>query len=293
MKKLMLACLIFLGCSENTSPTDDLATLSQDELSNSSSSLNISSSAELSSSSLNISSSAELSSSSLEPSSSNLTSLTGNMTDPRDGKNYKTVMIGTQTWMAENLNYGIYLADLGYPDGAEQYQNGSQKFCYDNDEANCVTDGGLYQWHTAMGFDKTCGDGSKTCADQISSGNHQGICPSGWHMPKQAEWDALQTYLGGGSVAGEKMKLNNTGNSNWDASTYNDGNSSGFSALPSGVRDIGDRGFNSRGRGAGFWEAVENSSDSAPSRGMDDGYAILSRYYGNKQNGFSVRCAQD
>jgi uncharacterized protein (TIGR02145 family) len=304
MKKLMLACLIFLGCSENTSPTDDLAILSQDKLSNSSSSflsslLEPSSSTELSisllmSSSLEPSSSKELSSSllissSLEPSSNSLTSVTGTMTDSRDGKTYKTVVIGTQTWMAENLNYGSYLADL---DDFEQLQLGAQKFCYEKNESNCTTDGGLYQWHTAMGFAKTCGDGSINCSSEISSGNHQGICPSGWHMPKGAEWDILQTYLVGSSVAGKTMKLNNTGNASWDAFTNNDGNRSGFSALPSGRRNY-NGGFSSRGRTAYFWEAVESSSNDARNRTLYDAGTSLYRYSNNKQYGFSVRCAQD
>jgi uncharacterized protein (TIGR02145 family) len=304
MKKLMLACLIFLGCSENTSPTDDLTILSQDKLSNSSfsflsSSLKSSSSTEVSSSLLissllEPSSSTELSSSllissSLEASSNSLTSVTGNMTDSRDGKTYKTAVIGTKTWMAENLNYGTYLADL---DDFEQFQLGAQKFCYENNASNCTTDGGLYQWHTAMDFAKTCGDGSTSCSGQISSGNHQGICPSGWHMPKQAEWDVLETYLGGRSVAAKTMKLNNTVNSSWNASTNNDGNSSDFSALPSGRRNY-NGGFKKRGRTAYFWEGVESSSNDARNRTLYDAGTSVYSYSNNKQYGFSVRCVQD
>lgn len=266
MKKLMIACLIFLGCSENTSPTGDLVTLSQDELSNFSFSL--------------------------ESSSSSLTMGAGTMTDSRDGKTYKTIVIGTQTWMAENLNYGSYLADLGYPDAEEQFQSGAQKFCYENNESNCTTDGGLYQWHTAMGFAKTCGDGSTNCSSQISSGNHQGICPSGWHMPKEAEWDVLQTYLGGSSVAGKTMKLYNTGNSSWDASSYYGGNSSGFSALPAGYR-YKKGGILNRGNDAYFWEAVDNSFYASSSNLSDDFSNLYRSSSSLKRYGFSVRCAQD
>ena len=104
--------------------------------------------------------------------------------DARDGQKYKTTKIGAQTWMAENLNYGLYIND---GNSSLTYQTGAQKFCYDNDEKNCATDGGLYQWQTAMGFEKSCVDGNESCSSKINSGNHQGICPNGWHMPKQNE----------------------------------------------------------------------------------------------------------
>jgi hypothetical protein len=90
---------------------------------------------------------------------SNVDSLTftrmSTMTDIRDGKLYKTVQIGTKVWMAENLNYGEFVSD-----NVTQY--GVQKYCYDNDQANCATDGGLYQWHTAMGIASTYASSSYT-----------------------------------------------------------------------------------------------------------------------------------
>ncbi len=125
------------------------------------------------------------------------------------------------------------------------------------------------------------------------AGHHQGICPVGWHIPKAAEWNLLATMLGGDSVAGQKMKLNTTGYSSWDASTYNDGNSSGFSALPAGYRYNGG-GFNDRGYFALFREASENGASDASLRSFYFGYAGLYVYYGyRKTYGFSVRCIKD
>ncbi len=90
----------------------------------------------------------------------------GEMTDARDGKTYKTIGIGTQTWMAENLNY---TPDTG------------NSWCYNNDANNCNTYGRLYDWNTAMK-----------------------ACPSGWHLPSDGEWTTLTDFLG--SNAGGKMK---------------------------------------------------------------------------------------
>jgi uncharacterized protein (TIGR02145 family) len=204
----------------------------------------------------------------------------GSMTDSRDAKVYKTVKIGAQTWMAENLNYGTYLVET---DSINQYQIEAQKFCYDNQVSNCDTGGGLYQWHTAMGFAKECGDGSKICADQISIENHQGICPGGWHVPKQSEWDLLTTRLGRSRVA-NKMKL----------FSFDGTNSSGFSALGVGYRHY-NTGFYDKNNFAYFWDAEEVSGDG------NSGYyhnlwrpgSGLYRNSHGKRSGYSVRCLKD
>ena len=211
----------------------------------------------------------------------------GSLTDSRDNQVYKTVVIGSQTWMAQNLNYGTYISDGA---SGAVYQKGVQKFCYSNTESNCTTDGGLYQWHTAMGFASSCAKG--ICASQISIGNHQGICPAGWHVPKSTEWDALQTYLGGWAVAGSKMKLNNTGSINWDDAKYNSGNSSGFSALPSGYRNNnGD--FKFRRFDSFFWETTEYSDSLAYRRILYGSYSEFGHNDYYKANGFSLRCVRD
>jgi uncharacterized protein (TIGR02145 family) len=211
----------------------------------------------------------------------------GSLTDSRDNQVYKTVVIGSQTWMAQNLNYGTYINDGA---ASSLLQSGFQKFCYSNTESNCATDGGLYQWHTVMGFASSCATSS--CVNQISVGNHQGICPVGWHVPKATEWDTLQAYLGGLNVAGSKMKLSSTGYAGWDATTYNNGNSSGFSGLPAGFRQSYG-GFNFRGGVTYFWEITENNIANSYYHILDNGYSNLNRNSNYKTFGFSLRCVKD
>jgi len=157
-------------------------------------------------------------------------------TDTRDNKVYKTVVIGTQTWMAENLNY-----------------NASGSKCYNNLESNCNIYGRLYDWSTAMNFASSCN--SNSCSSQIQT-KHKGVCPSGWHIPSDAEWDVLFTFAGGSSVAGKKLKANSRWNGSGGTDQY------GFSALPGGGGSS-DGGFNGTGS-YGSWRSaseLDNGND--------------------------------
>jgi len=129
-------------------------------------------------------------SSSSKPSSSSSVVTSGTFKDDRDSKTYKYVVIGTKTWMADNLNYAT---------------EGS--LCYDATEANCTTYGRLYAWSTA-----------KTA------------CPSGWHLPDDAEWTTLINFVG--TAAGKKLKSISGWNSNGNGT-----DDYGFSALPGGYRN--------------------------------------------------------
>lgn len=194
-------------------------------------------------------------------------------TDTRDSKTYTTVPIGTQCWMAENLNIGTRI------DGSSNQANNAtiEKYCYENSEAQCDVYGGLYQWNEMMNYTTTPGV--------------QGICPDGWHLPTDAEWTALTTYLGGESVAGGKMK--ETGTTHWNSPNTGATNSSGFTGLPGGYRNIGGT-FGGLGSDGYFWSSSEYSTTNAWARGLSYSSAFVYRYIGlNKSYGFSVRCLRD
>lgn len=210
----------------------------------------------------------------------------GLFTDSRDQKSYKSVKIGNQIWMAENLNYGSYVSDQN---ASGTIQDATQKFCYTNAEANCNTDGGLYQWHVAMGISTAY---ATSIYNVPASGNIKGICPIGWHIPRTIEWDALQASLGGSSVAAGQMKLNQTGFGSWDGSINNHGNGSGFSVLPAGQR-FATGGYDSRESFAHFWEMAEIGASDAYVRRLNFSDSELVRDFKNKKNGFSLRCVRD
>jgi len=136
----------------------------------------------------------------------------------RDLNYYKVVKIGTQTWMAENLNVGIMiLSRLEQTD----FQI-IKKYCYNNDGRNCKVFGGLYQWSEMM-------QGAEPDSGII--GTTRGICPVGWHVPTLNEWKALNSYLDE-MVAGAKLK--EAGIIHWVEGNVAT-NESGFTALPGGM----------------------------------------------------------
>jgi uncharacterized protein (TIGR02145 family) len=196
----------------------------------------------------------------------------GELTVNYGGQLYHTVLIGEQCWMKENLNIGTRI------DGSqEQTDEGSiEKYCYGDNEANCNEYGGLYQWDEMMQY--------------VTQEGVQGICPDGWHIPTDAEWTALTDFLGGSSVAGGKMK--EAGTAHWNSPNTGASNSSGFMALPGGLRVINGS-FNSLGDYGYFWSSSENSATYAWLRLLSYGNEDVSRYNGSKEYGFSVRCLKD
>ena len=214
------------------------------------------------------------SSSSIKSSSSKVPEPEGGvLTDSRDGQTYKTVSIGTQTWMAENLNYET-----------------TNSYCYSDNVSNCTKYGRLYTWAAAMDSvgswstnGKGCGYG-KTCSPTYPV---RGVCPEGWHLPTQTEWNTLFTAVGGQSTAGKMLKST----SGW----YSSGNGTdaySFSALPAGYgSDYGY--YGNEGDNAHFWSSTENGSYSAYGMYLD--YYDDNAYLDNsvKDYGFSVRCVKD
>jgi uncharacterized protein (TIGR02145 family) len=187
------------------------------------------------------------------------------------GKSYKTVVIGTQTWMAENLNV--------------MHNSGNgESWCYGGQESNCNTYGRLYNWAAAMNLTSSCN--SSSCASQVES-KHQGLCPSGWHIPTDGEWSTLENNVGGSDTAGKYLKSTSGWNSDGNGlDTY------GFSALPGGFRITGGS-FFSAGDNGSWWSSSEYTALGAYYRSMvyNDGNAYWGHY--GKANGFSVRCVQD
>ena len=203
----------------------------------------------------------------------------GEMTDSRDGQVYKTVQIGEQVWMAENLNYD-------YNEGT------AESYCYNNSADSCAKYGRLYLWSAAMDSAAVFGDAGKGCgfswtcaADSLTV--VRGVCPAGWHLPSRAEFETLIAAVGGTYVAETVLKST----SGWT----DDGNgtdSYGFSALPAGIRSSGGA-FSYAGNYAVFWGATEYSSFDAYYMNLDyfSDYVCLGNSY--KDLARSVRCLRD
>ena len=210
----------------------------------------------------------------------------GTLTDTRDGKTYKTVTIGTQTWMAENLNYAYTSVPYNY----EGSTSDSTSWCYSNATANCAKYGRLYTWSAAMDSvgtwsanGKGCGYG-KTCSPTYPV---RGVCPEGWHLPTQTEWNTLFTAVGGQSTAGKMLKST----SGWNSSG-NGTDAYSFSALPAGYRDYNGDYFY-EGYDAYFWSSTEYDSYYAYYMYLDYYYDLADLLDNLKYNGFSVRCVKD
>jgi len=190
----------------------------------------------------------------------------GTLSDSRDGQVYYTVVIGTQTWMAENLNYAV-----------------DSSWCYNNSADSCVKYGRLYQWASAMALPAAYNEATWGGSDV----NHQGACPAGWHLPTNAEWIILGNAVGGEDVAGTALKST----SGW----YDDGNGTdtyGFSALPAGYRySSGD--FHDVGGYAYFWGAAGDGTGLACYRYLNYGYEHVAPSNYGKDDAFSVRCLKN
>ena len=201
-----------------------------------------------------------------------------NITDI-DGNLYKTVYIGTQHWMAENLKVSKYSDGTTIQNETDNsqwtYSNSGAWSYYNNNEFNNKKYGKLYNWYTIS---------------KITNGD-KNVCPTGWHVPTDAEWDVLTVYLGGKGVAGGKMK--ESGTSNWSSPNYLASNTSLFTALPGGFRNIYGV-FGEIGNGGAWWSSTENGTMDAWNRNLSYvSGGTLGRNYGPFETGFSIRCLKD
>ena len=182
------------------------------------------------------------------------------------GKVYHTVKIGNQTWLKENLDVGVMIDSLQNPSN-----NGTiEKYCYDNDTANCNKYGGLYQWNEAMAYDTANGA--------------RGICPTGWHIPNNSEFDSFAAFVNNN---GNALKSLGQGTGS-GAGT----NTSGFSALLGGYR-YDNRTFFYLGDATNFWSSTENNASFAYHIGLWDDASGIFMDYRYKVYGFSIRCIKD
>jgi uncharacterized protein (TIGR02145 family) len=189
------------------------------------------------------------------------------------GQTYQTIQIGNQCWFRENLNIGTRI------DGTASQSNNTQieKYCYNNSEDSCTVYGGLYQWNEMMQY--------------VTTPGAQGICPTGWHIPTDAEWSVLINYVGGASSAGKKLK--ETGTAHWQSPNAFADNLSGFSALGGGYRRADNGLFSSVLTGGHFYSSTDTNTTQVWKRFMAWDLASVQRNANVKNNGFSVRCIKD
>jgi uncharacterized protein (TIGR02145 family) len=205
----------------------------------------------------------------------------GTSTVTYDGYNYATVQIGSQCWFKENLRNDDYNDATPIPgnlddatwttttSGAQTVYGEGSSAVYDgssDEAANLATYGRLYNWYA------------------VNTGK---LCPSGWHVPTDAEWTTLADTLGGSSVAGTKLKASSSNTPAW-----NGDNTSGFSALPGGFRYDAYGYFNGQGYVGSWWSSSPNGT-GAWLRSLDSGYSNVFRNTTGARRGFSVRCVRD
>jgi len=191
-----------------------------------------------------------------------------------DGNVYTAKTIGTQVWMIKNLQTTKYNDGTAIPlitDNNEWFNLTTPAYCwYDNDlDTNGNTYGALYNWHA------------------VNTGK---LCPTGWHVPSDAEWTVLTDFLDGEGVAGGKLK--EMGYSHWEVPNEGATNQYGFTALPGGLRlDIGS--FNYLGYYGFWWSASEYDTGNSWNRKMSFSNKISERIHATKRIASSVRCVKD
>ncbi len=193
-----------------------------------------------------------------------------------DGNVYTSITIGTQIWLKENLkttkfcNGDLIRTTTPSTLDISGEATSNYQWAYEGNESNVATYGRLYTWYAVT--------------------DSRNVCPTGWHVPTDAEWTTLATYLGGEDVAGGKLK--EAGTSRWIAPNEGATNSSGFTALPGGYRLL-DGTFITIGSFGLWWSSSEYSTTYAWFRSMGYSYSNVFSSYVIRQIGYSVRCLRN
>jgi uncharacterized protein (TIGR02145 family) len=215
----------------------------------------------------------------------------GQLEDERDGRLYAIVELQANgggigdCWMAENLDYGVYLDDAS--SGAHMTDNKiPEKYCYGYDEANCAEYGALYEWAEAMNYE---------ASDNKARGDRQGACPIGWHLPTDGEWKLLEFSLG--------MLLEETHLDGWRGLAVSPqlmlNAASGYDATLTGWRDSGSGKTVEQGITAKYWTATAVSKDPDESEAWDrelvdpSKKSMIGRIGTDMDDGLAVRCVRD
>ncbi len=191
----------------------------------------------------------------------------------KDGNIYHTVTIGTQTWMVENLRTTHYNDGTSIPlitDNSEWINLTTAGYCWSADDStNRSIYGAFYNWYA------------------VNTGK---LAPKGWHIPTETDWITLQSYLGGASVAGSKLK--ETGTSHWNAPNTGATNESGFWALPGGYRSKANGTIPTKFQNSVWW--LSTGSIDSFGRFIVNYNSAASDYQNDSGTfGFSVRCIKD
>jgi uncharacterized protein (TIGR02145 family) len=185
-----------------------------------------------------------------------------------DGNTYKSILLGKQEWMMDNLKVTKYRNGQPIPHIQDSivwnaWKNGAYVF-YKNDTKHGI----LYNW--------------------MAVNDSRGVCPTGWHVPSSFEWDTLAKFLGGNEVAGGKMKAK----LHWETPNTSATNESSFHALPKGMYGVNGS-FNNIGKNAYWWSSSEHGVSSAWGREIGFNEPSLFAGHGDKRDGLSVRCIKD
>jgi uncharacterized protein (TIGR02145 family) len=210
-----------------------------------------------------------------------------------DGNSYNVIEIGTQVWMKENLK-AIHYADgtalvngMGVGDISGDYTT-KYWFIYVDNPSNKDTYGLLYTWAAAM---------NGASSSDANPSKVQGVCPTGWHLPSDAEWKQLEMHLGMSQAEADRKgwrgtdeggKLKETGTTLWVSPNTGATNESGFSGLPGGYRYSAGPFFN-----IGYFGYWWSSLEDAFYRDLNYNLTSIYRYDTSKDWGFSVRCLRD